>query len=608
MDLKEGDLINGVFRVEKILKGGMGVVYICDALGTKKESSDKLEVLNQIVWKSFHSSRVWDGQTIGRFEREALLWISLPRHPNIVKASTFQRAGRQCMLLLEYIDGGNLRDRLLQGPVTLPDVISFGSQFCNGMDFLHRYAQIIHRDIKPENILLTKDKIVKITDLGLSRLSQTEPSEDDDEVTPEKEEDAEETDSRGDFKTKLGAVVGTIPYLAPEQFLEADMASEYSDQFSFGVVMYELLSGRRPFWGRTFEEYEDQIVNSTPKSLAGVCDNPALVRLVDRCLSKSVSDRFESFAKIHEALTEIADEAGLLAHVSPLVDFAELEAESTEFDWTSRGFSLAKLNKFEESLKCYRRALELAPDQVNTNTNMAVALGRLNRPAEALPFDEKATELARNAEVPESIDAYAFLSLANTLARLKRSDEAYQVSKEAATRFPNNFTVIKRLVLAASNREDLAERDAGLAKLKRIYENDPDYDNPISVCTDGVEFAQANFWDEAKDMLEYAATRFPDSSLCWYNLGVLCHRCGEDEEAIQHYTRSLNIGPPTVFAYVNRGLLYAGSDRWSDAVVDWKKARELDAQHPAAQLTAMFMMLGPEAPILNLQSTLIFEL
>jgi serine/threonine protein kinase len=607
MDLTEGTLINGVFRVERILKGGMGVVYICDTLGKSEESPDELEVLYKSVWKSFHSSRVWDGQTIARFEREALLWISLPRHPNIVKASTFQRAGRQCMLLLEYIDGGNLRDRLLQGPITLPEVISFCSQFCNGIDFLHRYAQIIHRDIKPENILLTKDKIVKITDLGLSRLSQTETPEDD-EATPEDEEDAKETGSRGDFKTKIGAVVGTIPYLAPEQFLEADMSSEYSDQYSFGVVLYELLSGRRPFWGRTLEEYREQIVNSTPRSLAGVCDNPALVRLVNRCLSKSASDRFESFGAIHEALTQVADEAGLLAHVFPPVDFAKLEAESTEFDWTSRGYSLAKLGKLEDSLKCYRRAHELAPDLVNTNTNMAVALGRLGQPAEALPFDQKATELARKAEVPENIDAYAFLSLANTLARLKRADEAYQVSKEAATRYPDNFTVLKQLVLAASNRDDWAERDAGLAKLKRIYENDPDYDNPISVCTDGVEFAQANFWEEAKDMLEYATTRYPDSSICWYNLGVLCHRCDEVEEAIHYYTRAIDIGPPTVFAYVNRGLLFAGSDRWSDAVSDWKKARELDAEHPAAQLTTMFMLLGREAPILNLQSTIIFEL
>src|SRR5690242_5614171 len=108
MDLSEGSIINGVYRVDSILKGGMGVVYICDMLLKGEDPDDHRKtkkVLGKAVWKSFHSSRVWDGQTIARFEREALLWISLPRHPNIVKASTFQRAGRQCMLLLDYIDG-----------------------------------------------------------------------------------------------------------------------------------------------------------------------------------------------------------------------------------------------------------------------------------------------------------------------------------------------------------------------------------------------------------------------------------------------------------------------------------------------------------------------
>jgi serine/threonine protein kinase len=603
MDLEVGEIINGIFQVQRILKGGMGVVYICDVLeknkeGTAREDEARPVLDTKMVWKSFHSSRVWDGQTIKLFEREALLWVNLPRHPNIVKAFTLERASRQYMLLLEYVDGGSLREHLLQKSPTLPEVAKLGYQFCQGMDFLHRYAGIIHRDIKPENILLTADGDLKITDMGLARVVQ------------QAEYGSQKAGALTvDLGTNIGGILGTIPYVAPEQFLDPEQASEYSDQFSFGVVLYEMLAGRRPFVARSFEEYREMIVNASPTPLSKICDLPMeLSSVVERCLAKKPSERFKSFAEIQNILQQFAYRTGLSADMLGRVTFSQVEAGMTEFDWTGRGFALARLGKLEESFDCYRHAYDLKPDQANTNSNMAIALQRLNRPSEALPFDERATQIVLSLQRKDfSFNSFPFLSLSKTLYMLERTDEAFRILKEAAEYFPNDFMVYKQLVKISSIQGNEVEIDDALFRLKNIYQNNSAHDNPRSVCIDGIEFAQEGFLQEARDMLEYAANRYPSSGLCWYNLGVLCHRLSENEAAIEHYSRAIELGHATVLAYFNRGLLYARSLEWEKAVSDWSFAQKIDPKHPAVQSIKLIMLLGENALFFRLNTSVIFD-
>jgi len=603
MDLKPGEILNGIFQVEKILEGGMGIVYVCKILD--HESSDNLDNLGssgkedgRVAWKSFSSSRVWDGQTLKRFENEALLWTSLPPHPNIVKAITVNRAGRQYMILLEYVDGGSLRDRLLGGPLGLADIISWSCQICEGMHFLHDYAHIIHRDLKPENLLLTRDGLLKITDLGLASAVIGQ-----DELGPETPM------GNLDSKQRTAGFLGTVPYMAPEQFAGPEHTNEKSDQFSFGAILYEMITGRRPFKGHSIAEYREAIIR-IPHERLPTTQAAELSGVVDRCLAKEPHARFGSFTEVRDALERVATEFGCTGRLPAHISFKQIEDEMDEQHWSGRGFALGRLNRLEESLDCYRKACELTPDRLHTKTNMAVALRRLGRNDEALPYDQSAVELARR-DPKQPLAAFAFLSLAQTLYSVQRPEEALELLDEGSSLFPENLNLWKQLTAFASILGFKERRDYALTKLIGAQEGIPEYDNPRSICTDAIEFAQGGLMAEARWVLEYAVRRFPDSGECWYNLGVLSSQEGKQEQALEHYGRAIKNGYRTALVFVNRGLIFALGGRLEHALSDWKQAQRIEPGHPAVEGFRLCMSLGEgglEFMKVLSRSTTIFDL
>ena len=206
----------GVYRLEQLLgEGGMGAVY--RALDTK---------LNRAVAIKFLSNDVADALARRRFQREAQLASSL-NHPHILTvhdADEFE--GRQ-YLVTELVDGGTLRDWTKAGRRGWQDIIETLVGVADGLAAAHD-AGILHRDIKPENILLTKSGYAKIADFGLAKL-----------------QDSPVALTRTDVeRTRPGLIVGTVAYMSPEQ-ANGQPVDARSDIFSFGVVLSELLAGRR---------------------------------------------------------------------------------------------------------------------------------------------------------------------------------------------------------------------------------------------------------------------------------------------------------------------------------------------------------------------------
>ena len=245
--------------------GGMGVVL--RAQDTK---------LRRPVAIKFLSDDVADAAARRRFQREAETASSL-NHPHIVAVyDVGEFEGRQ-YLVTEFVDGGTLKSWARAAPRSWRDVVELLIGVADGLAAAHS-AGILHRDIKPENILVTRGGYAKLADFGLAKLAEGA--------------DTDVTRTLAEGRTRPGVVIGTIPYMSPEQARGAAVDAR-SDIFSFGVVLYELLGGRRPFTGTTGLQVLQAILDSAPEPLGE--EVPLSLRMaVEKALEKDPAERYQS--------------------------------------------------------------------------------------------------------------------------------------------------------------------------------------------------------------------------------------------------------------------------------------------------------------------------
>ena len=232
-----------------------------------------------------------------RFEREARALASL-NHPNVAAIHSFEEipgsSPSSCrhILVMELLEGTTLRDRLDSGPIVQRQVVDYALQIAKGLAAAHEKG-IIHRDLKPENLFVSKDGHLKILDFGLAR--RTDP-----------EKTGDETSAPTESKyTEPGTVVGTVGYMSPEQ-VRGLPVDHRSDIFSFGAILYELLSGRKAFRRDTPADTMSAILKEEPRELSesGRNISPSLDRVVKHCLEKDRDNRFHSARDIAFALRE----------------------------------------------------------------------------------------------------------------------------------------------------------------------------------------------------------------------------------------------------------------------------------------------------------------
>jgi len=234
-----------------------------------------------------------DPVALARFEREAKA-VAATSHPNILAIFDVGRVDRIAFAVTELLDGETLRARLGAGPIPVRKAIEYAVQIAEGLAAAHDKG-IVHRDLKPENLFITKDGRIKILDFGLARHS----------VVPSADDTSSPTLSH---HTERGTVMGTVGYMSPEQ-VRGQPADHRSDLFSFGAVLYEMLTGRRAFKGETAADTLTAILTKDPPELlsANGTPTPTLEQIVCRCLEKNPQERLQSARDVAFALEVLAE-------------------------------------------------------------------------------------------------------------------------------------------------------------------------------------------------------------------------------------------------------------------------------------------------------------
>jgi len=261
----------GSYEVITVLgEGGMGKVWRARHLALKRD--DALKMLPDAF--------VADPERLARFEREAQVLASL-NHPNIAHVYGFEETAGTRALVMELVEGETLADRIVRGRIPIDEALAIARQIADALDAAHAHG-IIHRDLKPANISLRPDGIVKVLDFGLAKVIEPAAVSGNVTMSPTITSPA---------MTTPGVILGTAAYMAPEQ-AQGRPVDKRTDMWAFGCVLYEMLTGRRPFAGHTPMDVIAQVLAGQPDWSAlppGLPDGA--VRVLRRCLEKNVQHR-----------------------------------------------------------------------------------------------------------------------------------------------------------------------------------------------------------------------------------------------------------------------------------------------------------------------------
>ena len=278
MSLEPGTTLGPYQVTAKIGEGGMGEVY--RARDTKLDRDVALKVLPQAFTD--------DPDRLARFEREAKVLASL-NHPNIGHIYGLEEAEGQKALVLELIEGPTLADRIKHGPITVDEALPIAKQIAEALEAAHEQG-IIHRDLKPANIKVKEDGTVKVLDFGLAKAMEGSGG------------DVSESPTVTAAATAAGVILGTAAYMSPEQ-ARGKPVDKRADIWAFGVVLYEMLTGKRPFEGRDVSETLGAVLRLHPDWEALPGNTPLhLNALLKRCLEKEPRQRVQAVGDVRLAM------------------------------------------------------------------------------------------------------------------------------------------------------------------------------------------------------------------------------------------------------------------------------------------------------------------
>jgi serine/threonine protein kinase len=278
----------GRYEVRALLgAGGMGEVYLAFDHDLERE----------VAIKVLRDGSSETGQHLRRFMQEAKADSGF-HHPNVAHVYEIGSHDDLRFIAMEMVEGETLRARLERGPMAIDDALDIAIQVAAGVGAAHK-AGIVHRDIKPENVIITPDGYAKVLDFGLAKLRELGGE-----------------DAATLLKTTPGVAMGTLGYMAPEQLVGGNVMPA-ADVFSLGVVLYEMVAGRRPFDGTTSTDIVSAILSKSPPLLHELRPDvpPKLQAVIAKSLAKSADERYRDAGELHEQLRMISRERVVAASV-----------------------------------------------------------------------------------------------------------------------------------------------------------------------------------------------------------------------------------------------------------------------------------------------------
>jgi serine/threonine protein kinase len=278
----------GAYEIcEAIGAGGMGELY------RARDSRLGRDVAIKVLREELAS----DPERLRRFGQEARAASAL-NHPNIITVYDIGEQNGVCFIAMEYVQGRTLRELLGEELLPVRKLLELATQIAEGLSKAHA-AHIVHRDLKPENVMVTENSLVKILDFGLAKLRARSSSIDSQMATVER------------LDTHEDVIVGTAAYMSPEQAERREIDGR-SDIFSFGSVLYEMITGQKAFRGDSTLSTLSKILNEDPKAPSELvpATPPELEKIVSRCLRKDPARRYQTMADLKVALEDVALEWG----------------------------------------------------------------------------------------------------------------------------------------------------------------------------------------------------------------------------------------------------------------------------------------------------------
>jgi len=515
--------------------GGMGEVYLAD--DTKLGRKVAIKFLNEKYSK--------DEDLLNRFIQEAKAASAL-NHPNLITVYEIGEHDGSHYMAAEFIEGMTLRERMKER-LTFEEALSISVQTAEGLSAAHQ-AGIVHRDIKPENIMVRPDGYVKVLDFGLAKLTEVMNS-------------GAEEETKRLVKTNPGMIMGTVSYMSPEQ-ARGKVTDARSDVFSFGVVMYEMLTGKIPFGGETVTDTLSSIISLEPQPITSLAPHlpRELQRIVQKTLKKKRDQRYQSTRDLTVDLKELRDELRMEAKLEqtavpnqPETSTPSAPRLSTSSGSTARDSIL--LTEFENTTG------EAIFDQT---LKMALAFSLGQSPFMDIVPDSKVSQTLRlmgrkpnervTKELGEEIcmrqNLKAFIS-----GSITKFGEIYVLTLEAIN--ARNNESLGREFEQVNSREDvlnaLTRAAAGLReRLGESLSSIEKFNVPgESITTSSLE------------------------ALKIFVLGREQIVNGRQFEAIPFYKKALEIDPEFALAYTELAVVFRNTDQWKRAAEMTTKAFEL---------------------------------